>query len=487
MSCIIFRKSDRNHKVRMLTMFSLLSLPFASQSGEWILSPSIAIDEVYTDNALLTSEDKQDEYVTRVRPSVSIFREGARANLDFNYSPEYRYYKEETRDNETVHLLRANGDVELVENHLFIDAWATSDQTQISSSRTSPDGLTGSSENIDYYTVGVSPYYTTRFGNVSVLEARYAGDKVDYEDQDGVDSTDSTSHEFDLILGSGTYTTSQAWELSASHTVEDYTGSSDDNNKISIFRGEFLQQISRQWAVAFAAGYEDYDLIIGESVDGELWSIGIVFTPTSRTRFALGGGERAFGDDYYLNFEHSSSRSVWSIDYKRDYISARDEATRPTLFQRQDEFGNVVRDAVLDSPPAVTVTGVSTLSAEYFESDRVTASYVFRTQRTRAELRAGFLKRDYEISTQDTQDTTASVSLYRLITRKFSGIAQFHWRDHEEELQDYKEWTASLGINYLLGTQTTLSSSVTHLDREGETELATYEENRVNLGFLMRF
>ncbi|MES9979035.1 MAG: hypothetical protein ABW107_09820, partial [Candidatus Thiodiazotropha sp. 6PLUC5] len=230
--------------------------------------------------------------------------------------------------------------------------------TQISSSRASPDGLTGPTENIDYYTVGVSPYYTTRFGNVSVLEARYSADKVDYEDQDEVDST---SQEFDLILGSGTYSTSHAWELAASHTLEDYTGTSDDKNKISIFRGEFLQQISRRWAVAFAAGYEDFDLIIGEDVDGELWSVGIVFTPTSRTRFALGGGERAFGDDYYLNFEHTSGRSVWRIDYKRDYISARDEATRPSLFQRQDEFGNVVRDAVLENPPPVTVTGVSTL------------------------------------------------------------------------------------------------------------------------------
>ncbi|MES9939645.1 MAG: TIGR03016 family PEP-CTERM system-associated outer membrane protein [Candidatus Thiodiazotropha sp. 6PLUC2] len=484
MSCVIFRKSDRIHKLQTLAMFSLLSFPVASLSGEWIVSPSIALDEVYTDNALLTSEEKQSEYVTRVRPSVSIFREGARANLDFNYSPEYRYYKEETRDNETVHLLRANGDVELVENHLFVDAWATSDQTQISSSRASPDGLTGPTENIDYYTVGVSPYYTTRFGNVSVLEARYSADKVDYEDQDEVDST---SQEFDLILGSGTYSTSHAWELAASHTLEDYTGTSDDKNKISIFRGEFLQQISRRWAVAFAAGYEDFDLIIGEDVDGELWSVGIVFTPTSRTRFALGGGERAFGDDYYLNFEHTSGRSVWRIDYKRDYISARDEATRPSLFQRQDEFGNVVRDAVLENPPPVTVTGVSTLSAEYYESDRVTASYVFRTQRTRAELRAGFTKRDYEIATQDTEDTTASVSLYRLISRKFSGISRLHWRDHDEELQDYKEWSASLGVNYLLGPQTTISTSVTHLDREGETELTTYEENRVTLGLLMRF
>jgi uncharacterized protein (PEP-CTERM system associated) len=479
----MLQKYNPKQSMRTLAVCSLLTLPAVSQAGEWIMSPSIAVDEVYTDNARLTQEDKQSEYVTRVRPSISIFREGARANLDFNYSPEYRYYKEETRDNETVHLLRANGDVELVENHLFVDAWATSDQTRISSSRTSPDGLTGTAENIDYYTVGVSPYYTTRFGNVSVLEARYSADKVDYDYESEVDST---SQEFDLVFGSGTYSTTQAWELSANHTREDFTGASDDDNKISVFRGEFLQQITRRWAIAFAAGYEEFDLVIGEDVDGELWTIGVVFTPTSRTRFALGGGERAFGDDYYLEFEHRASRSVWNIEYKRDYISARDEAMRPTLFQRQDEFGNVVRDAVLDNPPPVTVTGVSTLSAEYYEIDRVNASYIFRTVRTRAELRAGFTKRDYEISSQDTKDITSTFSLSRLISRRFSGVTRLLWRDHEEDFRDYKEWSVSLGVNYQLGEDSTISTSVTHLDREGETDLASYEENRVAIGFLMR-
>ncbi|MCG8097860.1 MAG: TIGR03016 family PEP-CTERM system-associated outer membrane protein, partial [Candidatus Thiodiazotropha taylori] len=265
MSCVKYHWHERKQAIRMLGMFSILSLPLAAQSGEWIVSPSITLDEIYTDNALLTNEDKESEYVTRVKPGISILREGARTNLDFNYSPEYRYYKEETRDNETVHQLRANADAELMENHLYLDLWATADQTRIANSRNSPDGLTGPTENLDYYTMGASPYYTTRFGNTSVLEARYSTDKVDYEEDTEVDST---SQKYNLILGSGTYSTAQAWELSASHTREDFSGTAEDN-KISIFRGEFLQQITRRWAVAFAAGYEDSDLVIGEDVDGE--------------------------------------------------------------------------------------------------------------------------------------------------------------------------------------------------------------------------
>ena len=484
MSCAKTHRSVRGRPMRLLALCSLLSFPLSSLAGEWIISPSVAIDQVYTDNALLSSDNEENESVTRVRPGISIYREGGRANLDFNYSPEYRHYWEETRDNETVHLLRANGDVELVENHFFVDAWATADQTRLSSSRSSPDGLTGSTENIDYHTIGLSPYYTTRFGNTSVFEARYSADKVDYDDEGEVDST---SQELDLILGSGTYSVAQAWEISASHTIEDFSGTgTSEDNKISIFRGEFIQQITRRWALAFAAGYEDFELILGDDVEGELWTVGFVFTPGSRTRLALGGGERAFGDDYYLDFEHRSGRTVWTINYKRDYISARDEATSTTLFQRQDAFGNLVRDAVLDNPPPVTVTGVSTLSAEYFESDRVTAAFTFRTQRTRAVLRAGLVKRDYELAGQDTRDVNVTASFFRLISRRFSGVSRLLWTDHQEEMQDYEEWSLSLGVNYLLGTNTTITTNVTHLERDAEIDSGTYDENRVSIGFLTR-
>jgi uncharacterized protein (PEP-CTERM system associated) len=305
---------------------------------------------------------------------------------------------------------------------------------------------------------------------------------VEYEEQNEIDSS---SQKIDLVVGSGSYTTAQAWELSASHTREDFSGPQD--NKVSIFRGEFIQQITRRWALAFAAGYEDFDLANEEDVDGELWSLGIVFTPTNRTRFSIGGGERAFGDDYYVDFEHQASKSVWQLNYKREYISARDEVAYDSLFQRQDEFGNLVRDPVLDSPPSVSVVGISTLSAEYYETDRVNASYTFRTLRTLIQLRAGFIKRDYSVDSQDTEDTSASLSLNRVISRRFRGLTQFLWVDHEQDLNVYDEWSAVLGLVYTLGANTSLSLGYTHLERDGETELTSFEENRVTIGLVSSF
>lgn len=507
MSCVKIDKSDSSRQMRLLAAFSLLSVPFASGASEWIISPAVSLDVIHTDNALLsTDEKKQDETVTRVKPSISIYREGGRGKLDFNYSPEYRYYAKDTRSNETVHHMRASGDMELVENQLFVDAWGTADQTRLSSSRSSPDGLTGPTENVDYYSLGVSPYYTVHFGNTSVLEARYSADTVQYKldddqvnqanqaDQDDQSEADSTAQTVNLVFGSGTYSVAQVWELSGSHTIEDFSGAKD-SNKISRFRGEFLQQITRRWGLSFAAGYEDFQLIEGEDEDGSLWSVGVVFTPTNHTRLAVGGGKRAFGDDYFVDFKHKSDRMVMTLTYNRDYISARDEVRKPTLFQRQDEFGNLVRDAVLDNPPPVTVNGVSTLSAEYYESKRVNASLVYMTQRTRAEVQAGLINRDYQIAgvnsnAQDSRDLNTTVALSRSISGRLRATSRFFWTDHElvnNKEQNYKEWTASLGIGYQLSHDATVSTGFYHLDRKAKLDLNNHKENRVNVGYQMRF
>ena len=89
---------------------------------------------------------------------------------------------------------------------------------------------------------------------------------------------DSVGQRADLVFGSGTAFVNQIWEVSAWQSRVDYD-SLDDDNEVSQFRGEFAQQLSTQWAVAFAAGYEDFNLALNDDIDGSLWSVGIIYTP----------------------------------------------------------------------------------------------------------------------------------------------------------------------------------------------------------------
>jgi len=468
----------------LLGGLGLAGLPPMVSASDWIITPAVTVEQVYTDNALLTHDNEESESITRLRPSISLYREGGRASVDVNYAPEYRHYWQETEDNEVVHFLRADGKLEVAENVFFLDGWASADLTNITSrGRSGIDGLTGRSDTTEVYTLGISPYFTARMGNFSTFEARYTADAVDYS-EDGVD--DNRGQRVDLVLGSGTGFTNQVWELSAMQSVVDYDNL-DEDNEAKVVRAEYIQQLTRVWALAFAAGYEDYKLAVSEDSDGSLWSVGIIYTPSPRTRLALGGGERAFGKDYYLDFLHRSQRTIWTASYRRDYTSARDEIVRPSLFQRQDAFGNLVRDPVLENPPVGERGGSPALSAEYYELERFETSFTLATGRTTLSLRGGRTDRNYENPVEDTRELDAAANISRNLSQRTTGFFGLSWRDHEEDLLNYDQWLASLGGDYRIGEISSLGLRLDHLERDADTDIDSYQENRFSLFYTAAF
>lgn len=459
----------------LLTM-SLFSL--GVQSADWMLAPGIALEQVYTDNSNLDSE-KESDWITMVRPRISVYREAARANVDLSYAPEYRHYWKDTQSNDLVHFLRSNGDIELVENHFFIDGWATADQRRTTSGgRSGVDGLTGTDDLTNTYTAGISPYFTTRLGRSTVFEARYGLDRV-YNDDDETDS--STGQRVDLVLGSGASVKETPWEVHLEQSNISYDDAEDDD-KIQRAVGEVAYQINRKWSLGARLGYENYELAANDDDDSEVWSLGFLFTPNSRTRLAAGYGKRVFGDDYYLDFSHRSRRTIWTANYTRDVASSRDEASQATLFQRQDAFGDLVRDPVLSSPVTVSSSG-PTLSDEYYRLDRFNTTFTLAMQRTTATLNAAYAKRKYEDTSliENTRDIDFSAAFTRQIRSHTTGFLNLSWIDHDEGDADYEQWLASLGGSYQLGPHTSLGLTLAHLDRNASGESDSYEENRVSL------
>lgn len=450
--------------------------PVWTNAADWVISPAITLEQTYTDNAFLSEVDEESESITRVSPSLSAYREGARARVDFNYAPEYRYYWEDTEENDVVHFLRADGNVEMLEGYLFLDGWATADLVSTSSSgRTGLGGLTGSSDFTEVYTAGLSPYFRTRLGTFSVFEARYTADAVYYDEGD-----DNVGQQVDLVLGSGTAFSNQTWEISARQSQVDYE-SLEEDNEVKQVQLEFVQNLTRQWAVSFVAGYEEFDLALNPDIDDSLWSAGIIYTPSTRTRIALGGGERAFGDDYYLDFSHRSRLSIWTATYDRDYTSARGELLEPRLFQRQDEFGNFIRDPVLESPVITQREGAADLSADFYIADRFATRFTIATGRSDYFLGATYTEREYDDATLDTEDLDISTGFSRDFSRLVTGYIDVRWLDHEESALHYEQTWVTLGGSYLLGASTTLGFSLGFLDRDAEEVSASYTESQASL------
>ncbi|MEW8508571.1 MAG: TIGR03016 family PEP-CTERM system-associated outer membrane protein [Candidatus Thiodiazotropha sp.] len=459
----------------LLCGVGLTSVASTVSAADWVISPSVELQYIYTDNALLIDDDRLSDRVTVLRPSLSAYKEGGRASLDFNYAPEYRHYRDETHDNEAVHFLRAEGNVEIAENHLFLDGWMNADRTNITSTgRSSHQGLTGSADDTDYYTLGLSPYFTAKLGDFSVVEARLTGDRVSYSEDI---ENDSTGKKGEIAFASGSTFTTQIWEVLFQQSIVDYENLEEDN-EIRIFRAELIQKLTNQWALAFSAGYEDYELAVAEDRDDSTWSLGAIFTPTPRTQFALGVGERSFGDNFYFDFSHRSSRSVWTATYEQDFISARDELSAQSLFQRLDAFGNLVRDPVFESTSSIHRSGASpSINEEYYESKRFDTEFTYQTVRSLLSLRGGYHERDYDISASDTEDIELALLLSRRITQLTTAYFRLTGTDHEEEALTYDQYSATLGVAYQFGQESRVHFNIAHLDRDADTDVDSYKEN----------
>jgi uncharacterized protein (PEP-CTERM system associated) len=448
------------------------------QSSDWIVAPGLSIDQIFTDNASLDSE-KESDSITRIKPRLSLYRQGARAKLDLSYAPEYRHYWQETHTNKVVHFLRADGDIELVKNHFFVDGWATADERPLNSSgRTGIDGITGIDNFTEVYTSGISPYFTSRLGPALTFEARYGLNRVYYAEED---RDSSTGQRADLVLGSGQAVRGMPWELRLEQSNIEYDDREEDD-RIKRVRAEMAYQLNRKWALGAVLGYEQYELATTEDIDGEIWGVGFIYSPSSRTRLTAGLGERFFGDDYYLDFSYRGSRTVWTAGYKRDFVTARDEVIRPSLFERIDAFGNLIRDPAL-SEPASASRGGPTLTDNYYLLERFTTDFNLVSGRTTLALSAGYSARYYDeaIGPGDTEDVTLSGRFSRRLRPQTTAFINLNWRDHSEDLQDYEQWVASLDGSYQLGTHTELTLSLARLDRKATLDENSYDENRVKL------
>ncbi len=451
-------------------------LPVWTNAADWIITPAVTLEQTYTDNVFLSEENEESESITRLNPSISAYREGARARVDINYAPEYRYYWEDTDENEVVHFLRANGNAELLEGYVFLDGWGSADLTSIqSSARTGIGGLSGSSDYTEVYTAGLSPYFKTRLGTFSIFEARYTADAVYYDEGD-----DNLGQQVDLVLGNGSAFSNQTWEIAAKQSRVDYDSLEEDNETKQV-QAELVYSLTRQWALSFVAGYEEFILALSPDIKDNMWSVGVVYTPNSRTRIAIGGGERAFGDDYYLDFTHRSRLTIWTANYERDYISAREELLQPRLFQRQDEFGNFIRNPVLENPVAAERWDTSTISADFFVVERASTSFTIDTGRTNLNLAARNTDRDYENSDMDSVDLRLSGTLSRDFSRFFSGYIDISWLDHEEEILHYEERVVSIGGSYLFGASTDLGFSLASVERDAEEALQSFDESQASI------
>jgi hypothetical protein len=99
--------------------------PDDAGAAELRVLPSVAVSEEYTDNVFLTRYNKEDDYITRVVPAVTLKYKTALWDWNLDLAYDYRYYARGTKTEDSTYEATLNNRTELIENFFFIDVLDT--------------------------------------------------------------------------------------------------------------------------------------------------------------------------------------------------------------------------------------------------------------------------------------------------------------------------------------------------------------------------
>lgn len=480
----------------------------------WEIVPTLLVTETYTDNVRLRpSGSERSDWVTELRPGVSIVGRGARLRFDATYAANVVNRIQEG-SNDVVHYLNARADAELVQKLLFVDARASVTQQNVSLLGPQAESdISDTGNRTSVRTVLISPYLRRDFGTNAQGEARLTSSSV--TSSGGFASLiDSESNRIDLKLASGPAFKLLTWNVAYNKERIDYTetNQSIDQEKIQA-SGKRL--ITPELGLLATVGYEENDYgVAGPSAKGRFWSVGPEWTPTPRTRLAATTGRRYFGPSYSLDFSHRTRLTTWRVEYSEDVTTTRGQFLVPTNVDTATFLDAlflssipdpIIRQAVIQSfitqfglPPSLTVP-LNVLTTTPFIVKRLRAS--FGVQGVRNTVLANIFTEDRQADTTGVQGTGdfaltpnvkqagASVLWTLRITPQTSTnvsvgytISDFPGLAREDKLTYIR-----LGLTKQFQPKLTGTLSFRRLQNESNQAGGGYRENAVSAALAMRF
>ncbi|MGR8920791.1 MAG: TIGR03016 family PEP-CTERM system-associated outer membrane protein, partial [Gammaproteobacteria bacterium] len=191
----------------------LLSAPAAALGGDWRLTPRFTVQETFTDNVAQTEVDPQDDFITELTPGISLRGRSRRLSSNVDYNFRRNIYANNPRLDDSNHQLQGRSDLEVIEDHVFVEANSTISQQLLNSQGfVSRNQRSRNGNRQDATRYEVSPRFRERFGSWATAEFRYSFDSVSFSadpnnNAAGVplanpgNDTDQDEYSFDLNSG----------------------------------------------------------------------------------------------------------------------------------------------------------------------------------------------------------------------------------------------------------------------------------------------
>ena len=280
------------------------------------ITPEISLRQTATDNARLSSNDRQADLVTEVSPELRLSSNAGRIKGFFDYTLHGLVYARHSSANTFQQSLSAAGVAEAVENWAFVDASASISQQNISALGTqSADTSLINPNRTEVASLRVSPYLRGRLGNFANYEARLAWQTTKTKDS----TADSSSTAGSVRVSSDTAFSRLGWAFDYSHQTVDFAETASTQS--DRLTGTLLFAATPELRFSVKAGQETNDLVSLNKERYDTWGAGVAWSPSERTRIEADYQHRFFGSSNSVRIEHRMPRSVWSYTDTRDVSS----------------------------------------------------------------------------------------------------------------------------------------------------------------------
>ena len=281
----------------------------AGNGRGFYITPSVGVQATLTDNANLSSTDKQSDLIASITPAIQMGGQSGRVKGFLNYALTASASANGTEIDNLQNSLNAQVSAEAIPNWLYVDANASITQQYISPfGAQSSDPSLANSNQTEVSTLGISPYIRGQIAGT----VNYLG-RVDYTYTNSGTSEASNSSTLNGILhfDSTTRWSKLGWGADLAYTALDFSQGRNTTEKIAT--GRLTYAITPEFNVSARANIESNNVITLQSETYSGWGWGLDWQPSPRTHLFLTQDQRYFGKSHVYGFDYRTPRSVWSI------------------------------------------------------------------------------------------------------------------------------------------------------------------------------
>lgn len=459
----------------------ILLLSQQAIAADWKLTPSLDLEETYSDNIRLAPRGgEKSDWVTQVNPGVSLTGTGPHLKAHVTYRMQNIFYANDSSQRKTNHQLSAGATAELVNDFLFLDGNASISQQNISlfgPQAADNTNITGNRASVTTYSI--SPYLRHRFGEIASSELRYTHDEVRTR-VGGLSNSKGDSILF--RLNSGPAFSRLGWGLHYNKQITGY--SNNPTADTETLSGDLRFSITSQFSLTATAGYEKYNYIsttgtkpedrfrtagfswtpstkisiqaskgiyetnnylsTGTKPEERFWTARFSWTPTARTSIEASTGHKFFGKTHSLAASHRSHNTVWSLNYSEDITTTHSQFLIPATINTANFLDQlwtpsipdpVLRQQFIDSfiqnngLPTSLANSVNYLTNRIFLQKQLQASVALNSAKSTLILSAFDTLR--EAQTAQTMDSLLFGTSNLVLndnTKQIGGNALWNWR-----------------------------------------------------------